>query len=1576
MPGVGPSPSPGNRGALYARLNGYAGANLLKRVRRPLGGSFTLSYQRTGNTVDMPESRFVLTSASLEDGSGETAPGHELLTKYEYEGGKYDRAERDFLGFATVRRINPDGGRVVQTFRNDRVIHKGLLLREETRDAEGQLYLATLNTYDEPVPLSLPRAECMAFTPFFLSGTEYCTPSFTPLRRVEHRFYEGQTTEVDSPGKASAQVMQYDAATGNVTLFEDLGDVADPTDDLHARVTYASSPALVALHHQKLVSRLEVHAGTVGAPGKLLRQREGFYDERGKLTRQLALIAQGRVAEHLLTWNADGMLESMTSPPNARGQRYEVRYVYEPVTRSMVSTVTDSFGYASHVEHDVRFQEARRTTDIAGNVTERGYDAFGRLASVWGPYDVGGSTPTIAVTYDTSARPAWAFTRNRLEEDGGDGWLDTVVFVDGLARVIQTKKDAEVEGGHIGMSVTGHLTFDAMGRVEQKGQTTFDMGPKRNYVSGAPVRPATDTHDLLGRVVRNVAADGATTTVTYDFGTPLGTSLAQMRATVTDAMGNVRVLYRDVSDRVTAVEEYIEDRRPTTRYETDALGQLVRMVDAAGNVTAYAYDGLGRRTSLLHPDTGLTELRYDDANNLVERVDPNLRAAGLSIRYEHDYHRLTRVDHPLSEDILYEYGGPGPSAENTAGRVVRMTDEVGTETRGYGRLGEVTRTTRTVRAFRPGDRPRTFETRFGFDSFGRMQRVLYPDGEEVRYAYDAGGLLKRAVGYRPGSAHAPPEVQVYLRSLEYDHFGQRTALELGNGVRTRYTYEPDTRRLSSLTTRTPRGRVLQALSYSYDRIGNIVGMVNALGQPVGRRSGSVSYEFGYDALYRLTSARGTALARPGLVDRFESRFAYSDIHDMLRHTQVHELVSSRGGQANAARPAHSNHDDAYTYGGTGPHQATRIGDTLLTYDANGNTLLECRTVDGSVCAGMGQGGPGAPETHNHYRRYVWTERNTLRAVVDGGGNNATRFYYDAEGERVVKLGRGGTSLTLGQFFSIKGKRHGTKHIFAGPTRVASKLLPVPDGDIGFESPQGSGTVLTSTGEAALLNENGCDPSDSQPQKCPVVVVEPPGGTSGEPSVRPATYYYHPDHLGSTSWVTDQASRVHEHVEYFPFGEVWRQPRHDDDGAPVRAPNYLFSAKEFDEETGLGYFGARYYDPRKARWISPDPFREEWGTQPPPILLSLYAYGNHAPLGWRDPTGKAPEWLHAALDVAGMVPVIGEIADGANALIYLSEGRYVEAGISAMGMIPVLGEAGKAGKWIAKGVKQGAETVVQKAVAKEVRQEFVEQGQKKLVKECTGGACTKQCFVAGTLITTREGLRPIEEVKEGDEVLSRDAETGELGWKPVVRTFVTPEAAVLEVTLRAEDDTRETLGVTPEHPFWMEGKGWTEARELEPGSRILTPHEAWLTTESVAETLARTTVYNFEVADSHTYFVGIRQAWVHNSCTPTQPSAGAKSGTVAKNPSTLEPGPYAKESIPAHRGKPTAAEQRQVNELMEKHGCHTCGTKNPGTKSGNAIADHQPAQALGEPKIFLPHCNSCKARQGGEVVQELRRRMPE
>lgn len=69
--------------------------------------------------------------------------------------------------------------------------------------------------------------------------------------------------------------------------------------------------------------------------------------------------------------------------------------------------------------------------------------------------------------------------------------------------------------------------------------------------------------------------------------------------------------------------------------------------------------------------------------------------------------------------------------------------------------------------------------------------------------------------------------------------------------------------------------------------------------------------------------------------------------------------------------------------------------------------------------------------------------------------------------------------------------------------------------------------------------------------------------------------------------------------------------------------------------------------------------------------------------------KWGEWVHSGLDAAGFIPLVGEVADGVNAAIYLAEGRYAEAAISAAAMVPIVGDAGKVGKW---GVKAGKEVI--------------------------------------------------------------------------------------------------------------------------------------------------------------------------------------------------------------------------------------------------------------------------------------------
>jgi Pretoxin HINT domain len=147
---------------------------------------------------------------------------------------------------------------------------------------------------------------------------------------------------------------------------------------------------------------------------------------------------------------------------------------------------------------------------------------------------------------------------------------------------------------------------------------------------------------------------------------------------------------------------------------------------------------------------------------------------------------------------------------------------------------------------------------------------------------------------------------------------------------------------------------------------------------------------------------------------------------------------------------------------------------------------------------------------------------------------------------------------------------------------------------------------------------------------------------------------------------------------------------------------------------------------------------------------------------------------------------------------------------------------------------------------------------------SGGECS---FVAGTPVTTEEGDKPIEQVKTGDKVLSRNEKTGEQSYHRVLQTFATPDDEIYSLQLQTAEGKQETLQVTANHPFWLKGKGWTETDLLKSGDLIEAKDGKWLTVEAVQPTQEKATGYNLEVETDHTYFVGNQKIWVHNNCDP-------------------------------------------------------------------------------------------------------------
>ncbi len=111
------------------------------------------------------------------------------------------------------------------------------------------------------------------------------------------------------------------------------------------------------------------------------------------------------------------------------------------------------------------------------------------------------------------------------------------------------------------------------------------------------------------------------------------------------------------------------------------------------------------------------------------------------------------------------------------------------------------------------------------------------------------------------------------------------------------------------------------------------------------------------------------------------------------------------------------------------------------------------------------------------------------------------------------------------------------------------------------------------------------------------------------------YYYHSDHLGSASYITNLDGEVVQHIEYVPFGEVFIEERNNTWNTP-----YLFNGKELDEETGLYYYGARYYNPRISLWYGVDPMAEKYPAHSP------YCYTMNNPVMLIDPDGMRTDWI--------------------------------------------------------------------------------------------------------------------------------------------------------------------------------------------------------------------------------------------------------------------------------------------------------------------------------------------------------------
>lgn len=239
----------------------------------------------------------------------------------------------------------------------------------------------------------------------------------------------------------------------------------------------------------------------------------------------------------------------------------------------------------------------------------------------------------------------------------------------------------------------------------------------------------------------------------------------------------------------------------------------------------------------------------------------------------------------------------------------------------------------------------------------------------------------------------------------------------------------------------------------------------------------------------------------------------------------------------------------------------------------------------------------------------------------------------------------------------------------------------------------------------------------------------------------------------------------------------------------------------------------------------------------PGQFNRYAYTWNDPINATDPNGEFLKLVKSAYNVGKRTYKNGGNLKGALKDEALS---YVENGATLLSKDASFGDKAFAAFDLVTGFGDEAK------------------GAKQLLSK---GKC---CFVAGTLVETEDGLRPIEEIEVGDLVWARDEETGEEAFKPVLGLIRLHDRVIWDLETVSEKGVVHTFRTTDDHPWWVDGHGWKRTDELTPKDILATQTGKKVSVLSVTNTNLIEPTFNFEVADFNTYFVGESKVWVHNA----------------------------------------------------------------------------------------------------------------
>ncbi|PAA08751.1 RHS repeat-associated core domain-containing protein [Pseudomonas fragi] len=606
----------------------------------------------------------------------------------------------------------------------------------------------------------------------------------------------------------------------------------------------------------------------------------------------------------------------------------------------------------------------------------------------------------------------------------------------------------------------------------------------------------------------------------------------------------------------------------------------------------------------------------------------------------HEQHR----DEPQARCLeRFTYGAVDAAhrTRNRCGRLVRHDDPAGSViNEHYGLTGDVcSQSRRFCLAPEALDWPESqalrerqleaqhYLTAWHYNALGQLFGLRDAKGSRQRFEYNVAGEQVRVDLLTAGS-----KSKLLVDEQVYNAAGQVTSERAGNGVVTRATYSDDDGHLRRLQACRggARGRVLQDLAYTYDRVGNMTRVVDGA-QPTTWASNSIieaSSVFTYDTLYQLVKATGRENARHSGGANAPAAVLFDTTDTQLWRNYTRHYQYDAG--ANLVQMQH------LPSAGQGYTQRMSVSET-----SNRSQLAEPGSL---LASGEGFDACGNQLALVRGQALEWNVRNQLLRVTSvqrtSGANDEEVYVYDGQGQRALKR-RTTRAANLTHLHEVR-YLPGLELRFNRATGERSSVLTLQAGR---------------TGVRLLAWEQGL-----------------PDGVEDE-HVRFSLC----DHLGSGTLELDERAVLLSQEGFYPFGATaWWAAK---SALEATFKTLRYSGKERDA-SGLYYYGVRYYAAWLQRWVSADPAGAIDG-------LNVYAMVGNNPINRIDPDGREDDlprtyrvvaglslivifaalgyalgWLfNAAQAVAGLGAVAGSVLFTVNRLQDLAEGQRPTPGIT-------------------------------------------------------------------------------------------------------------------------------------------------------------------------------------------------------------------------------------------------------------------------------------------------------------------------